>query len=1195
MTEEIAVLEPVPWWEETPAGRTIALAFVKIDRAASTREWTELPPDQVDRRHLRYAGGVESVARGTKAAQPLHWQGDGVMLFITDGEDGPAPVRGFRAARLLWERMTVDLGMPARIAVHAAHVPWCPDTGKLRHPAIDRCGHLEHVAPENAIAVSEDVYLALPEDERRALAPLGFTARDGTPVWVFPAAAAERKRADAFRESDDLRLWERFRQYARGSEIRTLRYVGFPLAKKEPPALEIEDVFVPLEVQVRRRRPAPASELAAKGAKPGTEPARMEDDAGLGAVPFAREAIEEPGPPEPFTSIFREKRGIVILGDPGSGKTTLLRWLAFVAAGGPFAMSRELGVAERILPLPVSVGGLADVRRDLEPSCSVTDALARYFHGRNVGEEGELRAFLIKSLEAGECLVLLDGLDEVRSSERDEIRAWLETFGARYSRNRFIVTSRHVGFAGFGVADGVVATLHPFTDAQVRRYVEAFTRAYRRWEMKWPDPSAEVREAIQLLDAIEQNPRLAALARNPFMLSALALINRAEGRLPRHRVQFYAIFARDLCETWGHARRIVAKAPERVVAFEEEAIPILGELARAMHETFPSGVAPQEFVLGTLARALVDRRGIAAADANGVGREFLKRAGEETQILLERGAGRWGFLHLTFQEFFAAAGLHAAEQFEVEALRHLFDPRWEEVLRLGVGYLALVQNRPEAGRRFVDRVFRHRETGIREPLNVLPRKHEPLAALLAAEAGDTLPRDLQLEVAQRFARWVLDMPGEISHRIEAEIGLTDFRELVVPVLLDALREDQGWVRARAAQALGAMRAEAAGPALVEALMDEAPFVRAGAAQALGALRAEGAVPALLEALKGKNDLVRTRAAEALGALRAEGAVPALVVALNDKEWRVRAGAAEALGALRAEGAVPALVAALADEFRIVRDRAAQALGTLQTEGAAAALLETLKDQDNDVRAEAAAALGALRAEAAVPALLEALKDQHEWVRANAAQALGILRAEVALPALLEALKDQDRSVRAAAAWGLGILRAEVALPALLEALKDQDRSVRGLAAWALGYLRAEVALPALLEALKDQDRSVRLPTAWGLGTLRTKAALPALLEALKDQDGSVRAAAAQALGALRGEAAAPALLEALKDIDSLVRTQAAWGLGVLRAETAIDALVQHANRLKGDDPERVAAIKSLLQIAESPGAAAGDSRARSSD
>ena len=1128
MTEEAVTLQPAPWWEETPAGRTIALAFVKIDRVGTTWEWSELPPDQVDRRYARYTAGVESVARAMKAAQPLQWQGDGVMLFLADDGDESAPLRGFRAARLLWERVAVDLGLPARIAVHAAHIPWSHEIGKLHHPAIDRSGHLEEAAPENAVAVSEDVYLALAEAERRGLAPLGFTTRDGVPAWVFPAAAAERKRADAFRESRDLCLWEKFREYAQGSEIRRLRYVGFPLAKKEPPALEIEEVFVPLEVEIRRRRLAFRPEIEGKAAKrrPGLE--REEEEAGLRAPPFAREDQEEPGPPEPFAGVFRDNRRIVVLGDPGSGKTTLLRWLAVVTAGGPFKTFGKLGIAERLLPLPVSVGTLADIRRELGSTCSAPDALARYFHGRHVGEEGELRTFLARALEAGDVLVLLDGLDEVRSSERDEIRAWLETFAARYPRNRFVVTSRHVGFAGFDLGDGVLTSLELFTDEQVRRYVEAFVRAYRRWEMRWTDPVAEVREATQLLEAIQQNPRLAALARNPFMLSALSLIHRAEGRLPRHRVQFYAIFARALCETWGHARRIVAKAPERVVAFEEEAIPVLGELALAMHGEYPAGVAPEEFVLRTLAQALIERRGIARGEAEAVAREFLRRSGDETQILLERGPGRWGFLHLTFQEFFAAAGLHAADRFEQEVMRHLYDPRWEEVLRLGVGYLALVQNRPEAARRFVDRVLKHREKGIRAPLNILPRKHEALAALLAAEAGDALPRDLQREIARVFARWALDIPEEVSRRIEAEIGLTDFRELVLPFLLEALNDKQGWIRARAAQALGTLRGDPAVPALLGALKDTDPNVRACVAEALVALRAEAGVPGLLEALKDSDLLVRVRTVQALAVLRRDVGVPAL--------------------------------------------------------------LENLKDKLFVIRALAAQALGTLRAEAAVPALLDALKDTKLWVRELAAQALGTLRAEAAVPALLDALKDKDWPVRAGAAQALGTLRAEAAVPALLDALKDTDPAVRVLAAQALGTLRAEAALPALLDALKETKPWVRELAAQALGALRAEAAVPALLKALRDKERGVRGRATEALGALLAEAAVPALLALLKNTDPWVRAEAGQALGALGAEAAIGPLVESANRWNGENPERVAAIKSLLQIAESPRLAARSRR-----
>ena len=98
----------------------------------------------------------------------------------------------------------------------------------------------------------------------------------------------------------------------------------------------------------------------------------------------------------------------------------------------------------------------------------------------------------------------------------------------------------------------------------------------------------------------------------------------------------------------------------------------------------------------------------------------------------------------------------------------------------------------------------------------------------------------------------------------------------------------------------------------------------------------------------------------------------------------------------------------------------------------------------------------------------------------------------------------------------------------------------------------------------------------------------------KDEDADVRAGAAQALGALRAEVAVPGLLESLKNQKWPVRRNAAVALGVLRAEAAIEALVQYANRWKGDDLERVAAIRSLHRIAETPSVAARDGRSRPS-
>jgi len=823
-----------PWWESQPEGESVLLAFVKIDRKGSTAEWQDLPDQEVRRRRDEYIAGVAYVAKAAGAAQPLHWQGDGVMLFLADDDVQSAPVRAYEAAKLLWQRVRIDLNLSARIAVHAAEVHWDADTGRVAHPAIDQCGHLEQVAPVNSIVVSEDVYLCLPEKDQRELAPLGATARDGTPAYVYPSAAAERKAPDAFLPGDELALWDAFRRYVNSPEVRRLRYVGFRLTKKEPPSLDILDVFVPPEIERRRRdwRRRLRERTDAETAE------QDEEDAGQEEFPF--EWMQEYGEStsiERVSDVFRDQRSLIVLGDPGSGKTTLLRWLAVVAAGGRLNVLRRLGAAERLLPLPVSVGLLGGIRAEMRQRLGgeprVVEAMACYFHGRNVGSsQEELQAFLHSRLEAGECLVLLDGLDEVTAEQRRVVHDWLETFAGGHPKNRYVVSSRPVGYAGFVLPEGQEVTLRPFNDEQVGRYVEAFCQAYHAWETGIQNGAGGRKAAEALMQAVKASPRLHALARNPFLLSGLALIHRAEGRLPRHRVQFYEIFARALCETWGAARRMVATNARRDIPFEEEAIPVLGELACRMHAEHPTGLAPEGFILDALTQILMKQKGVHRNDAAPAAAEFLRRCGEKVQMLLERGAGQWGFLHLTFLEFFAAAGLHAAEEFEEEAFKHLHDPRWEEIIRLGVGYLALCQKRAKAARQFVEKVFREGGGPDQPEIARALRRHVPLSVLLAAEAGDALPDDLQDEIAAAFVAWADEYPCKLAGRVRSEVSLTDFRAHLAAAYVPRLGDASRYVRATPADAVGQLKSPSAVEPLLAALKDQDAGVRGAAADAL---------------------------------------------------------------------------------------------------------------------------------------------------------------------------------------------------------------------------------------------------------------------------------------------------------------------------------------------------------------------------
>src|SRR5262249_20877669 len=59
----------------------------------------------------------------------------------------------------------------------------------------------------------------------------------------------------------------------------------------------------------------------------------------------------------------------------------------------------------------------------------------------------EPKGWVTRRLERGDCIVMLDGLDEIVDSfNRKQVVAWLEHQMIAYSKNRFILTSRPHGY-----------------------------------------------------------------------------------------------------------------------------------------------------------------------------------------------------------------------------------------------------------------------------------------------------------------------------------------------------------------------------------------------------------------------------------------------------------------------------------------------------------------------------------------------------------------------------------------------------------------------------------------------------------------------------------------------------------------------------------------------------------------------------
>ena len=209
------------------------------------------------------------------------------------------------------------------------------------------------------------------------------------------------------------------------------------------------------------------------------------------------------------------------------------------------------------------------------------------------------------------------------------------------------------------------------------------------------------RERRELLDAIQRNPSVRRLAANPLLLTILALMKRQGVTLPERRVELYDQYLKTLLSTWNRARGL-GRAPSHDLDVVQT-MRVLAPLALWMHEVNPGvGLVKREDLRRKL-EAIYAERG--EADPEDAARVLLEDVREYAGLLLERGPGEYGFIHLTFEEYLAAVAIALQGQGDCRPIvnrlaEHVGDPAWREVALLAVAYLGIIQQlRPRGGRR----------------------------------------------------------------------------------------------------------------------------------------------------------------------------------------------------------------------------------------------------------------------------------------------------------------------------------------------------------------------------------------------------------------------------------------------------------------------------------------------------------------
>lgn len=812
-----------------------------------------------------------------------------------------------------------------------------------------------------------------------------------------------------------------------------------------------------------------------------------------------------------WEALLRAPR-LVLLGNPGVGLTTLLKYLAICFAQDqvPQGFVRRLTlqqerVIEHLVPFYVSLSDWHQSGQDLLPY--LAGILTRY-------ELPEAAYFLNRKLAAGECLLLLDGLQEILNGQAqshlvEQISQLVNRYG---SRNPIIVTCHLAEYT---------EPLPGFTAFELLSFDEAESEAFvRHWFAHQP------MRAQALLDSLAQAPGARALTVNPLILSILVTVYERARRLPHRRIDLYTECVRILLQDFAKARHIYT-LPEFDWPIQEQ---VLQGVAYRLQES-RRRVVPRDELLAWLSALLP-----LANRHSDESPTFLNELISRTGLLVPRGQAAYEFLHPAFQEYLAAGEIFH-RGLPLDTTRYAADPWWSGVLVILSGMQGDASTLVETLRAQAPTS----EAGLF------------LAAQCLAEAPQTASSLREVIVTELFATFEREPPAPYQQAGEAIVALQGRPS--AEIFADLLQSPEEALRVRAALAMGRLQEPWAVPLLISALADKSRAVRARAAWALGQMHDERAVRPLIQALAGTQADVHQAVSAALGAL-GPLAMNALLQALNDTQPQVRQGVAAALECIGTPAVEP-LVRTLGDDQAVVRQTAQEALQRIGTP-AVGHLMAALQNEHWEYRRTVVETLGKIADPQSAPALLRALGDQKVAVRQAAQQAVARLGPS-AVPLLINALLEIQLEIRQGAAEALSQI-GEPALEGLIAALRDERFLLRRRVIEVLERMADERVVQPLIQALDDVDGGVRKAAATVLGKIGGNKAVPPLVQALHDQDDHVRQAAAEALSRLGDGQATQPLLDALAD----------HNLAVQRA--AIDAL----GRLGQHDPQILQSLISAL-------------------
>lgn len=408
-------------------------------------------------------------------------------------------------------------------------------------------------------------------------------------------------------------------------------------------------------------------------------------------------------PPLTILPFLADSQYVVLLGDPGMGKSTITRYLTWRHAVAQ--RTDELLPTGNPLPLHIELRLFMEHwnLQHQELQQLGTDDFLMYAAMVCSSAHGDTRisAALFRHLLERRCMVVLfDGLDEVSGHrERQALVTVIEDFAHRYPGNFLLVTSRPAGYALVRFSDQLFthAEIQAFDEEQIKQLVKHLYQYLVQKPALSEQDESDIDELLKRL----REPGLRRLAVNPLLLTVMSILSHAR-RMADRRGDIYEACARLLLSRWARLKGTDARWDD-VQLGQEDQYACIAHLGLVLHEHMQEQIGtadvPAEFLQIEVERFLSNQLSLAdwtGEDLHTQAALFLDMMEVETGLIVQRGSGegdqpQYGFIHRTFQEYFAAVAVYhqyqrareeKPHQMDEFITQHLHSAHWREVILL---------------------------------------------------------------------------------------------------------------------------------------------------------------------------------------------------------------------------------------------------------------------------------------------------------------------------------------------------------------------------------------------------------------------------------------------------------------------------------------------------------------------------------